>query len=333
MSHPNGALKAITFVTPHQTPTSGGAYAIQQMAKHLAPEARVTLVTRQRPLRPIPGVEVRFVKRFGLSRLPRADAMVIYADCPDLDRFLRLPPEKGRKLLYLQGFGTPRKPLVYDNLRRGHPVIVCSTWLAAEASDLGAAATYVPHGIDEEIFHLPRGGARSSNRVVMMTQRKEGKGVDDGIEALRLVREQRPQTELILFGRRDVDLGARFLSRLSREDVAKLLRESTVFVCSSWEEGFGLPGLEALACGAALATTDTKGGRDYALDEETALVSPPRDPRRLADSILRLLGDPDLRARLADGAQRRLAKTYQSWPRSATRFREAIEEYIDKEPA
>jgi glycosyltransferase involved in cell wall biosynthesis len=94
-----------------------------------------------------------------------------------------------------------------------------------------------------------------------------------------------------------------------------------------------MPGLEALVCGAALATTDTKGSRDYALDEETALVTPPQDPGRLADSILRLLGDPDLRARLADGAQRRLAKTYQSWPRAATRFREAIEEYIDKEPA
>ena len=35
-----------------------------------------------------------------------------------------------------------------------------------------------------------------------------------------------------------------------------------------------MPGLEALACGTALATTDTKGSRDYALHEKTALDQP-----------------------------------------------------------
>ena len=51
-----------------------------------------------------------------------------------------------------------------------------------------------------------------------------------------------------------------------------------MLVLPSWEEGLGLPGIEALACGAALARTDTKGGRDIALDGETALVTPPAAP-------------------------------------------------------
>ena len=65
-----------------------------------------------------------------------------------------------------------------------------------------------------------------------------------------------------------------------------MLREAAVLVLPSWEEGLGLPGIEALACGAALASTDTKGGRDYALAGETApahSTAPPRPARRQRD--------------------------------------------------
>ncbi len=80
-----------------------------------------------------------------------------------------------------------------------------------------------------------------------------------------------------------------FLGGLSRGQVAEVLGEAAVLVLPSWEEGLGLPGIEALACGAALACTDTKGGRDYALPGRTALVTPSHRPDLLADSVIRLL--------------------------------------------
>ena len=63
-------------------------------------------------------------------------------------------------------------------------------------------------------------------------------------------------------------------------DQAALGREydaARVFAVGSWFEGFCQPGLEALACGTPLVTTDNGGCREYAIDGETALVVPPRD--------------------------------------------------------
>ena len=58
--------------------------------------------------------------------------------------------------------------------------------------------------------------------------------------------------------------------------------------------------MEAMMCGAALVTTDTGGSRDYALNEETALVSTPKKPDRLAKNLIRVLTDNSLRVGLAE---------------------------------
>ncbi|HTD58809.1 MAG TPA: glycosyltransferase, partial [Solirubrobacteraceae bacterium] len=115
------------------------------------------------------------------------------------------------------------------------------------------------------------------------------------------------------------DVG-RFVASPSRSEVAALLHSSAVHVVASWEEGFGLTGAEAIACGAALATTDTKGSRDYAVDGRTALVSTPRDPQALADNVLKLLDDVRLREQLVAAGQRHLRGVMPPWSEAARRL-------------
>jgi glycosyltransferase involved in cell wall biosynthesis len=148
------------------------------------------------------------------------------------------------------------------------------------------------------------------------------KGTADGIAALQTVKQAHPDAELRIFGAREraepLPVPHTYLALQSQREVGELLRDSAVFVCSSWEEGFGLPGLEALASGAALATTDTKGSRDYAIDGETALVSAPRDPARLGDNVLRLLNDIELRRSLCTAGAELAQSVFQDWPGAAS---------------
>jgi glycosyltransferase involved in cell wall biosynthesis len=77
-----------------------------------------------------------------------------------------------------------------------------------------------------------------------------------------------------------------------------------VYLLPSAFEGWGLTAVEAMACGAAVVTTDNGGVDDFAVDGANALVVPPADPQALAAACTRLLDDAALRARLVDGGLR-----------------------------
>ncbi len=106
--------------------------------------------------------------------------------------------------------------------------------------------------------------------------------------------------------------------------LAKLYSSADVFIFSSEVEGFGLPPLEAMSCGALVVTTDCKGNRDYALNEHNCLLVPPRNQQAMADAIMRVLTDISLRDKLRAGGLA-TAKSW-TWERVLDRVEEALKE-------
>jgi glycosyltransferase involved in cell wall biosynthesis len=68
-------------------------------------------------------------------------------------------------------------------------------------------------------------------------------------------------------------------------------------------EAFGLPVLEAMACGVPIVAAACAGVAAFARHGETALLAAPGDAAGLAAALLALLGDPPLAARLAAGGR------------------------------
>ncbi len=101
-------------------------------------------------------------------------------------------------------------------------------------------------------------------------------------------------------------------------DLRPLYASCRAFVYPSVYEGFGLPPLEAMACGAPVITSAVP-----ALEETTggaALLFDPRQPPELAKKIVHLLGDEDARNKLAEAGHRRAAEF--SWERTASKTME-----------
>ena len=104
-------------------------------------------------------------------------------------------------------------------------------------------------------------------------------------------------------------------------DLVALYHDCAAFVFPSWHEGFGLPALEAMACGAPVIASNTSSLPEVVGLSE-ALFNP-FDVNAIADKLARALTDSDFRARLiAHGLEQ--APRF-SWESTATRALAALE--------
>lgn len=100
------------------------------------------------------------------------------------------------------------------------------------------------------------------------------------------------------------------LGRPDPAELQRLYRAADALVFPSRYEGFGLPPLEAMAADCPVITTDVPIVNETIQDGENGLLAPYDDPDGLARTILRLLDDPALRARLIAGGRATLAERY-----------------------
>jgi glycosyltransferase involved in cell wall biosynthesis len=147
-----------------------------------------------------------------------------------------------------------------------------------------------------------------------VTRLHESKGNTILVDAARLVLDQRPRAQFYLVGEgplrepleqqaRALGLGDRFVFAGFARDVASVLSAFDVSVFPSLWEGTPLTVFEALAMGKPIVATDADGLVDVLTHERDALIVPKRDPRVLADAIVRMMDDASLRARLAGNAR------------------------------
>ena len=88
-----------------------------------------------------------------------------------------------------------------------------------------------------------------------------------------------------------------------REDVNDLLRAADLFVVSSYLEGMGTATLDAMASGLPVVATRVGGIPEIVDDGVSGILVPARDPKALAEAMLRLAKDPGLRARLGEAGR------------------------------
>lgn len=206
--------------------------------------------------------------------------------------------------------------------------------------DLDPARVAVVYEAAEAGF-APLAGARSETRVIngraltgdsfllFMSTIEPRKNLETLLRALRVCRDRRPTASyrLVVAGRpgwlegpiyalaRELGLGeaVEFLGGVERDDLRWLYSACRLYLNPSLYEGFGLPLLEALACGAPALVADNSSLPEVA--GGAALVLPTRDVAAWAEAIARLWDDAAARAELARGGPARAAQF--TWARAA----------------
>jgi glycosyltransferase involved in cell wall biosynthesis len=149
------------------------------------------------------------------------------------------------------------------------------------------------------------------------------KGVDDLIRSIAQLRMKFPGLCLVAVGQGDdlsrlkqivadlkVSESVRFLTGLSRQEIAACYARCEIFALPSTGEGFGLVFLEAMAFGKPLVGAACGGAVDVVEDNVNGLLIPPGDSERLAEALATLLEDESLRSKLGQRGAEMVRQNY-----------------------
>ena len=157
-----------------------------------------------------------------------------------------------------------------------------------------------------EEFGIPQDVVYIGNLAALVPHKDH----DNLLAAAVIVLLQRPNVKFLIAGRgpeeanlfasiKRMGLLGKVILLGHRSDPIPLLKALDIYVQSSWGEGMGSVLIEAAACGVAIAAT-TAGGIPEVVDSgETGLLVAPRHPEALAQILMRLIDNKELRDRLA----------------------------------
>ncbi|GAA0603225.1 glycosyltransferase family 4 protein [Streptomyces crystallinus] len=186
-------------------------------------------------------------------------------------------------------------------------------------------------GADTELWSPDPSVAEVPGRIVTTSSADVPlKGLVFLVEALAKVRAEQPEAHLVVVGKRaeagpvaqaieKYGLGdaVSFVKGITDQELVDLVRSAQVSCVPSLYEGFSLPAAEAMATGTPLVATTGGAIPEVAgPDGETCLAVAPGDPQALAGALVRLLGDPELRARLGAAGRQRVLDRF-TWARAA----------------
>jgi len=184
--------------------------------------------------------------------------------------------------------------------------------------DAGKIALIPGSGVDATLFK-PVPEPEGEPVAVCVSRMLRDKGIEELVDAARILREQGVAIRIRLVGGTDANpasIAPALLETWKQEgivdvagpsrDIVGEYAQAHIAVLPSYREGLPKSLLEAAACARPIVTTDVPGCRAVCNDGGNGLLVPPRDSRALAGALERLARDPETRARMGKAGRRRV---------------------------
>ena len=199
----------------------------------------------------------------------------------------------------------------------------------------------VRNGLDTDLFCPDASVEKSESELLCVGRSTDpNKGIATLIKALghlpdhvtlTLVDDDSPDNQVRQWAREAGVLDRlRLTGRVASQELINLYRRASVVVVPSRYEGFGLPAVEAMACGTPVVATRS-GALPEVIDLTGGGILAERDnPRSIAESIQILLENTETRTLMAKRGRERIVETL-SWPRVAAATAAVYAEVVERE--
>ena len=270
------------------------------------------------------------------NRLIQDADVVVATAWPTAYAVNNLSKFKGKKFYYIQGYETWRGPLkmVDESYRLPLTHIVVSTWLkdVMKKKFNRKAEDVISHGLDFSKFYNKNKVQNKKKRILMLHNRLELKGFREGIKVFESAQKKYPDIQLVLYGIKSSPLipsYAEFHQNPSSDKLRKLYSTADIFIYPSWNEGFGIPPMEAMACKCAVVATDVGGIPDYAIKGKTALICEPKDINTMTKHVIRLLDNPDELMKFSMAGYNHIKQF--TWERAVSKLERVFQKHLGQD--
>ena len=218
------------------------------------------------------------------------------------------------------------KSLLQFALKKAGMLFSTSQAMAEEAGKYTSRKFEItPFGVDMVLF-TPGKRNRTDNRFVIGTVKAlfDKYGIADLLRATAIVKEKGIPVRLRIAGQGPqeaeyralaaelgIDSITDWLGQIPQEQVAAEWANMDVAVIPSTleSESFGVSAVEAQACGTAVIISDIPGLKETA--GETGIVVPRKNPEAIAEAIVKLYEDPELRKRMGEAGRQHVLQNYE----------------------
>lgn len=220
------------------------------------------------------------------------------------------------KFYFIQGYELfdPQvtKKVLDDTWKLPLKKIVVSKWLMKKGIELGvlpADLIYVPNFVDEREFPTNKNENYKRNCVSFLWHTNPRKQAKMGLSVVMQLKNKFPQLNFVMFGENiniSVPKDIKTIENANLQQLNDIYRHSIVYFMPSRKEGWGLTGMEAMACGAAVVSIDNGGIWEYADNDSAVIVD--NDKEQLEKAIIKLINNPSFRTKIVNSAYRNISE-------------------------
>lgn len=246
-----------------------------------------------------------------------------------------LDPIKGHRVNFIQGYEDWNGfiELLHKSYKiKNNTNIVVASYLYNIVAPESHNKTYlIPNSVDTSLFFSKNPPEkRESASILFMYSELEWKGSIYTLEALVILKEKYPNFIVSSFGihSRPNDLPEWIDYYQNPSDLNTLYNNSSIFISTSLQEGWGLTPMEAMACGCACIATRIDGHLEYMVDEVNALLIPVQNVQAIVEKVSYLIDNDRIRLNFVDEGLKTIEKF--SWNNSLSKFESILSKLLEK---
>ncbi len=213
-----------------------------------------------------------------------------------------------KKIYFIQGYENwgVTEEYLHNTYKYGFTNITVSRWLKEIVDVYSEKSSYLlKNPIDTTIYQRKVNQKdRTPYTIGLLYHTEKIKGVRYALAAIYKLKEKYSNLSVEMFGMfpepKNLPEWIHYKRGATQKETVNIYNKVQVFLCASIEEGYGLTGLEAMACGACLVSTSYKGVLEYAENGYNALLSPVKDIDMLIKHVSELFENQRERIRLSN---------------------------------